>query len=268
MTRTEDLLRDQAVPTGPPFTRTLAILPALNEEATLPEVLADLCRCWPQIDVLVVDDGSTDDTAAVARRLGARVVVLPFNLGIGAALQTGFRYAVQHGYTRAVQIDADGQHDPTQIAALLDALDEGADLVIGSRFAEAAAGYEVSPLRGGAMRLLRTSIRVLTGQRFTDASSGFRGFSAPLLALYARHYPTEYMESAEALMMACQLGFRIVEVPVRMRVRAGGSPSNRHVKLAYHYLRVMVAIFSRTPLRRRHRALARDHNPGGRSVGP
>ena len=257
---------DQGGPAGPPFPPTLAILPALNEAASLPDVLAELRRCWPQIDVLVVDDGSTDDTAAVARRSGVRVVVLPFNLGIGAALQTGFRYAVQHGYARAVQFDADGQHDPTQIGALLDALDEGADLVIGSRFAEAASDYVVSPVRGGAMRLLRTSIRILTGQRFTDASSGFRGFSTPLLAFYARNYPTEYMESAEALMIACQFAFRVVEVPVKMRVRAGGSPSNRHMKLAYHYLRVMVAIFSRTPLRRRGGASARRLDPTAQPV--
>jgi glycosyltransferase involved in cell wall biosynthesis len=233
---------------------TLAILPAFNEEVSLPGVIAELRRCCPEIDVLVVDDGSTDRTAAVARGLKVPVASLPFNLGIGGALQTGFRYAVQHGYARAVQFDSDGQHDPTQIAVLLKALDRGADLVIGSRFAHTEGGYEVSPVRGGAMRVLRGSIRMLTGQRFTDASSGFRGFSAPMLAFYARSYPTEYMESAEALMLACQMGFRVVEVPVRMRVRAGGSPSNRHVKLVYHYVRVMVAIFSRTPLRRRRGA--------------
>lgn len=244
-----------------PFARTLAILPALNEEACLPGVLAELRGCWPQIDVLVVDDGSTDRTAAVARRAGARVAALPFNLGIGGALQTGFRYAVEHGYRRAIQFDSDGQHDPTQIAALLEALDDGADLVIGSRFSAPGADYEVSSVRGMAMRLLRGCIRVLTGQRFTDASSGFRGFSAPLLDFYARNYPTEYMESAEALLLACQFGFRVVEVPVKMRVRAGGSPSNRNVKLAYHYLRVMVALVSRTPLRRRRVATSRHLGP-------
>ena len=258
-------MRD-AAPPGRPFARTLAILPALNEEASLPAVLTELRGCWPQIDVLVVDDGSTDGTVAVARQAGARVVSLPFNLGIGGALQTGFRYAVQHGYGRAIQFDADGQHDPTQIAALLDAIDGGADLVIGSRFSAPGADYEVSTVRGGAMRLLRGSIRMLTGQRFTDASSGFRGFSAPMLAFYARHYPTEYMESAEALMLACQLDFRVVEVPVKMRVRAGGSPSNRHFKLVYHYLRVMVALFSRTPLRGRRRAAARNLGPGAQPV--
>jgi glycosyltransferase involved in cell wall biosynthesis len=262
MSRTEPFVQDQEVSAPPGALRTLAILPAFNEEVTLRGVITELRQCCPTIDVLVVDDGSTDRTAAVARNAGVRVAPLPFNLGIGAALQTGFRYAMHHGYDRAVQFDADGQHDPTQIILLLEALDDGADLVIGSRFAAQGqgqgAGYEVSPVRGGAMRLLRTSIRLLTGQRFTDASSGFRGFSAPLLAFYARNYPTEYMESAEALMLACQLKFNVVEVPVTMRERAGGRPSNRHFKLAYHYLRVLVAIFSRAPVRRRHGAPARD----------
>jgi len=254
VSRTEGFVRDPAPLRS--FARTLAILPALNEEACLPAVLSELQGCWPQIDVLVVDDGSTDRTAVVARRAGARVAALPFNLGIGGALQTGFRYAVEHGYGRAIQFDADGQHDPTQIAALLDALDDGADLVLGSRFSAPGADYEVSSVRGVAMRLLRGCIRMLTGQRFTDASSGFRGFSSPMLAFYSRQYPTEYMESAEALLLACQFGFQVVEVPVKMRVRAGGRPSNRNVKLAYHYLRVMVALISRTPLRRRRVAAA------------
>ncbi len=256
------------VPSLPPFARTLAILPAFNEEVALGQVLSELRQAWPQVDVLVVDDGSTDGTSGVARGQGVAVAALPFNLGIGAALQTGFRYALQHGYGRAIQFDADGQHDPTQIGALLDALDDGADLVIGSRFAAPGADYEVSTVRGGAMKILRASIRMLTGQRFTDASSGFRGFSAPMLAFYARHYPTEYMESAEALMMACQSGFRIVEVPVSMRVRAGGSPSNRHFKLVYHYFRVLVAIFSRTPLRRRRPAAAPRPGPKAQPVEP
>ncbi len=251
MTETQRLVQPETPPAPPPLARTLAILPALNEAASLPGVLTELRRCWPQIDVLVVDDGSTDDTADIARRFGARVAALPFNLGIGGALQTGFRYAVQHGYERAFQFDADGQHDPTQVGVLLDALDAGADLVIGSRFAQPGGDYEVSMVRGGAMRLLRASVRILTGRRFTDASSGFRAFSARMLAFYARNYPTDYMESAEALMLACQLGFSVVEVPVKMRGRVGGSPSNRHLKLVYHYLRAMVAMFSRTPLRRR-----------------
>ncbi len=249
-------MRDPATPTAP-FPRTLAILPAFNEEGALPGVLIELGRRWPEIDILVVDDGSTDGTAAVARGMGVKVAVLPFNLGIGGALQAGFRYAVQHGYQRAFQFDADGQHDPSQVPALLLALDAGADLVIGSRFAspEAESAYDVGRLRAGAMGLLRLAVRVLSGRSFSDTSSGFRGFSAPLLSFYAARYPNEYLgDTVEALLLACQAGFRVVEVPVSMRVRAAGKPSTRNVKLAYHYLRALLCLLSRAPIRRRERA--------------
>ena len=220
------------------------ILPALNEEAALRDVLHELRLYCPTLDVLVVDDGSTDSTAAVARAEGVAVAQLPFNLGLGGALQTGFRYALAHGYDRAIQFDADGQHDATQVPVLLDALDEGADLVIGSRFAEGGCEYGVGRLRGGAMGVLRLALKLLSGRAFSDTSSGFRAFSAPMLQYYAASYPTDYMESPEALLLACQRGFRVVEVPARMRERAAGSPSNRHVRLVYHYLRALVSMLS------------------------
>lgn len=252
----------EALLEGSPPTRTgcgiLVILPALNEEVALRDVLRELAHTCPELDVLVVDDGSTDATSDVARAEDVPVAVLPFNLGVGGALQTGFRYAVAHGYGRAIQFDADGQHDPTQIPALLAALDEGADLVIGSRFAapDADAEYDVGRLRGGAMGVLRVAVRVLSGRKFSDTSSGFRAFSQPLLAFYAANYPNEYLgDTVEALLLACQAGFRVAEVPVSMRVRAGGTPSTQNLRLAYHYLRALVSLLSRAPVRRRERAL-------------
>lgn len=241
---------------GSRFARTLVILPALNEEEALAGVLRELSASCPDLDVLVVDDGSADATAAVARAEGVPVAVLPFNLGVGGALQTGFRYAVAHGYGRAIQFDADGQHDPTQIPALLEPLDDGADLVIGSRFAapEAGSEYDVGRVRGGAMGILRLAVRVLSGRTFTDTSSGFRAFSAPLLAYYAANYPNEYLgDTVEALLLACHAGFRVVEVPVSMRVRAAGTPSTQSFKLAYHYLRTLLSLLSQAPVRRRPR---------------
>ena len=244
-----------------PEPRLLVIVPALNEEASLPAVLREL-RAWSSaagvaVDVLVVDDGSTDTTAAVARAEGVTVAPLPFNLGVGGALQTGFRYAVRNRYDRAIQFDADGQHDASQIPALLAALDGGADLVIGSRFSsptstdQPSTGYEVGRMRSGAMRGLRIAVRLLGGRSFSDASSGFRGFSAPLLEFFAARYPSYYLgDTAEALLLACQAGFKVVEVPVTMRTRAGGTPSIRSVKLAFHYLRAIVSMASRVPLRR------------------
>jgi glycosyltransferase involved in cell wall biosynthesis len=260
--RPEALLRDQGRPApAPPVAHgrgsPLVIVPAFNEQAPLRGVLRELARACPELDVLVVDDGSTDATAAVARAEGVAVAVLPFNLGVGGALQTGFRYAVAHGYGRALQFDADGQHDPSQVAALLAALDQGADLVIGSRFAEPEPGdqYDVGRVRGGAMWTLRVALRLLSGRSFSDTSSGFRAFSAPMLDFFAADYPADYMESPEALLLAYQAGFRVTEVPVRMRARAGGTPSNRSVMLAYHYLRALLSMLAKAPV---HRNAARQ----------
>ncbi len=228
------------------------IIPALNEEAALGGVIKEL-RAWsPDVHILVVDDGSTDSTVDVARAAGVAVAPLVFNLGVGGALQTGFRYAVRHGFTRAIQFDGDGQHDASEIPTLLAALDEGADLVIGSRFATTGDGtYSVGRIRGGAMRGLQLAVRILGGRPFTDASSGFRAFSAPLLDFFAQRYPNEFLgDTAEALLLACRAGFDVVEVPVRMRARAGGTPSNGRLKLAYHYVRVLVSMIGTSPLSR------------------
>ena len=230
--------------------RTIAIIPAFNEEAALPGVLAELRAVVPDQDVVVVSDGSRDRTAAVAREAGVHVVELAYNLGIGGALQTGFRFATRRGYGRAVQVDADGQHDPSQIRHLMNALDAGAGMAIGSRFAGDGAAYQVGRARGRAMGAIRLGVRLLSGHRFTDTSSGFRAFSPEVVAFFAETYPAEYMDSVEALLIALRAGFSVVEVPVTMRPRQAGSPSHRNVRLAYHFVRlgvVMVSGVSRRP---------------------
>jgi glycosyltransferase involved in cell wall biosynthesis len=232
--------------------RTLVIIPALNEEDALPAVLADLAARCPELDVLVVDDGSRDRTADVARAAGVLVAPLPYNLGIGGALRTGFRYAMRTGYERAVQFDADGQHDPAEIAKLLAALDDGADMVIGSRFAGETTDYTVGRVRRRAMRLLHFTVRVLSGKSFTDTSSGFRAFDRETLTLFATTYPVDYMDSVEALLLAVYSGLRVVEVPIQMRHRAAGVASNRNFKLIYHYLRLFVVLISSASRRGRH----------------
>jgi glycosyltransferase involved in cell wall biosynthesis len=224
------------------MTDTLVIIPAFNEEDALADVLGGLQVAEPGLDVLVVDDGSTDRTAAVARRAGVAVVSLPFNLGIGGALRTGFLYAVRHGYERAIQFDGDGQHDPAEISRLLDGLDDGAQMVVGSRFTSEAHQYEVGRVRARAMGVLRFVVRQLSGQRFSDTSSGFRAFSRPVLEFFSREYPSEYMESVEALVLALAAGFRVDEVPVHMASRAAGQPSTRRLRLLYHYLRLLIVI--------------------------
>jgi glycosyltransferase involved in cell wall biosynthesis len=203
---------------------------------------------------VVVDDGSRDATARVARDAGAIAVSLPFNLGVGGAVRTGLRYASRHTYDRAVVVDADGQHDPGGIPGMLDALDS-ADLVVGSRFAPGSSPYEVGRVRRRAMHLLQTVVRVLIGRRFTDVTSGFRAFDRPVIELLARDYPAEYLaDTVEALLIVNHAGFRITEVPVSMRPRAGGVPSSRGFALAVNYLRLLIGILSSASRRDRKRA--------------
>jgi glycosyltransferase involved in cell wall biosynthesis len=228
------------------------VIPAYDEEEALPATLAELTSLRPDLDVLVVSDGSRDKTAALARAAGVAVIELPFNLGIGGALQAGFRYAVRHGYGRAVQFDADGQHDPREIARLEAALDAGADMVIGTRFGDGSVEYRVGPVRRVAMHVLRASVNALSGRRFSDTSSGFRAFTAPVLESFAGSYPVEFMDSTESLLLACKAGFDVVEVPTRIRRRIAGRPSNRHFRLVYHYLRLLVVIVSQVSRPRRH----------------
>ena len=230
---------DGASPIRP---RTLVIIPAFNEEDALPGVLADLAATVPDLDILVVDDGSSDKTSDLARAAGVTVVRLPFNLGIGGALRAGFLYATRQGYARAIQFDADGQHETSQIGVLLSGLDDGADMVIGSRFADEAHSYDVGRVRQGAMGVLRFVVKQLSGTQYSDTSSGFRAFSQPVVEFFSRDYPEEYMESVEALMLAVSAGFNVVEVPVQMAPRAGGEASTRRLKLLYHYLRLMLVI--------------------------
>lgn len=240
--------------------RTLVIIPALNEAAALPSVLHDLAFHVPDFDVLVIDDGSTDETATVARAGGARVVSLPFNMGVGTALRTGFRFAARHGYDRVVQTDADGQHDPSQILSLTGALDRGADLVIGSRFMADDGHYRLSGARRLAMAVLSFLTVLLLGRRVTDTTSGFRAFSRELVAEFGATYPREFLsDTVEALLMASYRGFSVCEVPVRMRARAGGIASHRSFKLYYHYLRLLVVMVLTASLearRTRRRSIA------------
>ena len=231
--------------------RTAVIIPAYNEAAALPGVLAALEAHVPDHDVVVVDDGSTDGTANAAWARGATCLRLPFNLGIGGALRLGFRYAVEQGYDRAYQFDADGQHDASQVSALLAGLQD-ADMVIGTRFGSDDS-YRVGRSRGLAMGLLRHMVTQVSGQRFSDTSSGFRAFRHPVLEFFATEYPVEYMESVEALVLAVRRGFVVKEVPVVMHDRSGGRASTRNLRLAYHFVRLMIVLLAGDPGRGRRR---------------
>ena len=220
---------------------TIIVIPAFNESDSLPGVLDNLAQVVPEFDIVVVDDGSSDRTYDLAAAAGVHALKLPFNLGIGGALRAGFRFAAEQGYERGVQFDADGQHDAKEISVLLDELDQGADLVIGSRFA-GQGDYAVGRTRSAGMGLLRVAVRLLSGRRFSDTSSGFRAMSGQLLRQFAVDYPVEYMDSTETLISACRMGFDVREVPVTMHERAGGQPSNRNFRLFYNYARLLVVL--------------------------
>ncbi|NKY39276.1 glycosyltransferase [Cellulomonas septica] len=207
--------------------RVLAVLPAWNEEVTLPLVLAELHEAVPDVDVLVVSDGSTDRTVAVAREAGVRVLDLPINLGVGGAMRAGFKFAVENGYDGVVQCDADGQHDPQDIPRLLAAADAtGADVVIGARFA-GAGEYMARGPRRWAMRLLSGVLSRLVGTRLTDTTSGFKLSGPRAVTLFSRDYPAEYLgDTVESLVIAHRAGLTVRQLPVVMRPRAGGEPSH------------------------------------------
>ncbi len=219
----------------------LIVIPAFNEELALPAVLAALRAALPEWDVLVVDDCSTDSTATVAKAENVAVARLPTHLGIGAALRTGFEYAVRAGYECVVQFDADGQHEASEIPSLVQAINEGADLVVGTRFFPESS-YKVGHFRRVAMRVLSYLLYLRTGRRFSDTSSGFRAFSSRAIRYFAASYPADFMESVESLLMALLSGLEAVEVPARMHDRSEGTSSQSRLKLIYHYVRVLVLI--------------------------
>jgi glycosyltransferase involved in cell wall biosynthesis len=206
-------------------------------------VIAELRAFDPGLDVVVVDDGSVDRTAAVAAANGARVLRLPFNLGIGGAVQTGFRYAFEHGYDLAVRVDGDGQHDSGQLPRLIEPLlrDE-ADIVVGTRFASDESGYRSSRSRRVGIRVLAALVSRIVGQRVTDTTSGFQALNRRGIALFARDYPHDYPE-VEATVMVFRHRLRMREVPVSMRERGGGRSSITALRSIYYMVKVTLAIF-------------------------
>lgn len=215
-------------------------MPAYNEQEALPAVLAELRTAVPDVDVLVVSDGSTDGTATVARAAGVLVLELPLNLGVGGAMRAGFRFAARHGYQVAVQVDGDGQHDPREIPTVIAALDE-ADVVIGARFAGRGDYVARGPRRWAMTMLARTLSRV-AGTSLTDTTSGFRAANRRAIELFAANYPAEYLgDTVESLVIACRAGLRVRQVPVVMRVRAGGAPSQASWRAAVFLARALLA---------------------------
>ncbi len=221
--------------------QTLVVVPAFNEAPSVGDVVREIFANLPGTIVLVVDDGSTDATSAVARAAGAQVATLPFNLGVGGAMRVGFRYAIENGFHNVVQIDADGQHDPTGVPTLLREL-EGADLVLGARFA-GEGDYKVRGPRRWAMNMFAAILSHTSHAKLTDTTSGYRASGPRAVALFARHYPAEYLgDTIESLVIASRSGLTIRQVPVAMRLRAAGEPSHNPLKAAAYLGRAAIAL--------------------------
>ena len=219
----------------------IAILPAFNEEGNVGRVIEDIRPHDPGFEIVVVDDGSRDRTSEVAAEHGAIVLRLPFNLGIGGAVQTGYRYALEHGFQLAVQIDGDGQHDPSQLDKLLaPLLANEADVVVGSRFAEGGK-YAAGRSRRLGIRLFATLASVLCRQHLTDTTSGFRAVNRKGIVLFSADYPHDYPE-VEAIVMAVRQRLRLREVAVSMRLRDSGQSSITPLRSAYYVIKVTLAV--------------------------
>ena len=221
----------------------LAVVPAYNEVATVGDVVRALRTHAPGVDILVIDDGSTDATARVADAAGARVLRLPFNLGIGGAVQAGFKYAHEYGYDFMVQVDGDGQHDPAEIATLFAALDqpERPDMICGSRFAS-PTGYVAPISRRTGIHLFAFLLSHFLGQPVSDPTSGFRLYNRRAIAVFARDYPHDYPE-VEAVLMLHHHRLTMREVSVRMYQRGGGVSSISSGKSFYYMVKVLLALF-------------------------
>ncbi len=222
--------------------KTLVIIPAFNEEGSVGKVVEEVKAHLPKVDTLVVNDGSTDLTSEIAKAKGAIVLDLPFNLGIGGAMQAGYKYAFEKGYGIAIQVDGDGQHDPKEIPKLLHVLEERkVDMAMGSRFISDSE-YRGSMMRRVGISVLSRVISTVVGQKITDPTSGFRAANQKAIRLFALDYPQDYPEP-EAVVLLHQCGLRMEEVPVGMNMRYAGESSITKIRSIYYMVKVLLAIF-------------------------
>lgn len=224
--------------------KCLIIIPAYNEAESIEKVVNDLIQKYPQYDYVIVNDGSTDATEEICKKNGYQVLILPINMGIGGAVQTGYCYARDNGYDAAVQIDGDGQHDVAYLGKMLELIENNrADIVIGSRFVE-REGFQSSQLRRVGIRFLSNLGWILTGVRVKDITSGYRVVNRRFIRIFAEDYPADYPEP-EAMVIAAVHGGKIIEHPVVMRERENGESSITLKKSVYYMIKVTLAMLIR-----------------------
>lgn len=226
--------------------RTLVFIPAHNEESSIAGVIEGVREALPEADVLAVDDGSTDATAARARAAGARVASLPFNQGVGAAQQTGYIYALRNGYEVCAHLDGDGQHLPSELARLVAEVEAGnADMVVGSRYRDRSLAqeddYRASRPRRTGQQLFRLIVSLSTRQRFTDTTSGMRAVNREAMALFSERYSPEFAE-VESVQRAVLQGLRVEELPVRMLSRSEGRSFLTPLRSAFYIFKTLVVL--------------------------
>lgn len=220
--------------------KILLIIPAFNESENLPKLIASINKESYNYDVLIINDYSTDNTGEIAKELGVNVINLPCNLGIGGAVQTGYKYAYENGYDYAIQVDGDGQHDPSYLKLLHKKIKEGYNFVIGSRFIE-KRGFQSTFTRRVGIQFFYHLIKFLGKEKITDATSGFRIADKSVIKLFSQYYPSDYPEP-ETIMLLIKNNFKIVEIPVVMKERENGKSSINLIKSIYYMIKVTLAI--------------------------
>lgn len=221
--------------------KTIAIIPAYNEASNIASVIAEIRQAITLDEIVVIDDGSVDATASVAGRAGVTVLRLPFNMGIGSTVQVGYMYAAQNDYDLVVRLDGDGQHDPADLKRLMyPVLNENSDMSIGSRFLD-SSGYKSSFMRMIGIHYFRFLTTILTGQKFTDPTSGFHVYNRNAILFLEKHTPSDYPE-IEGLVLLKRARFKVSEVPVTMRPRYSGKSSIKPVASIYYMLKVTLAL--------------------------
>lgn len=223
--------------------KLLVAIPAFNEAQSIGQVIKEVKESLPDATILVVDDGSTDQTNLVAKSCEVKVIKMPFNVGVGGVLKVAFKYALENNYSGVLQIDADGQHIPSEAHKLIQNFQEDS-LIIGTRFLNKNSNYEVELTRKFAINFLARVLTIISKTQLSDVTSGFRLSTGKVIELFAKEYPRDYLgDTVESIVIASRAGFSISEIPVLMKNRLFGKPSQNFLRSCWYLFRILLVIF-------------------------